>query len=271
MTCASFKEQVALLALGALDDAEHAACAEHLTLPIAHDGCREALLAALAGVDSLDDDAPPPRAEVWSAIAERIAPARSLGRARRLNRVGWGAALVCAAAVVVMLLGRRDRDEVALASLRGRLATGEQTTAAAIHDRDACRVRVGELEAQDRLRAEAVGLLELPGTQLFPLAPAKGRAASANAILHTGVKRAYVIADGLTPAHDGDYEMWIARGNRVLPAGTFAVDAHGRAVVAIDYAQLLDGAPDTVMITLEPRGGSSVVRGPTILLGNPRT
>ncbi len=275
MDCATFKELAALFALGALEPAERAACEAHLAAP-EHDGCLEVLTKAMASVSSLDDHGatPPPAPRVWSAIAERITPsARRLRAARRRSLVTTALAVACAAALVLVVLNRRHVAGE-LEATRTQLATRDQTVASAVQRLDACTARVETIEAAERLRNEAVGLLELPGTQLFPLAPEKGhKAAAANAIMHTGLKRAYVVAEGLTTVPDRDYELWVAKGKKVVPAGLVTVDPRGRALVRIDYATLLGdvGAPDAMMITLEPRGGSLGAPGPTVLFGTPRT
>jgi hypothetical protein len=268
MDCAAFKELVALLALGGLEPADRAAAEAHLAEPV-HDGCVEALARALEGVAALHPNEAPP-ARVWERIQAEVAlPARRMRRARRRAAIAVAVAGFCAAAAVLVTVRSTRDGEQARQVVRTKGA--ELTTA--VRDLDTCRDTLKRLEADQRMRAEAVALLELAGTRLYPLPAEKGKSATANAILHTGLKRAYVVADGLTPVADRDYQMWIARGKKVVPAGLLTVDSHGRSVLRIDYAALLGGggAPDAMMITLEPRGGSDVVRGPTIVLGTIRT
>jgi anti-sigma-K factor RskA len=50
------------------------------------------------------------------------------------------------------------------------------------------------------------------------------------------------------------YEVWIARGKQVRPAGLFQVDRQGRGAAAIPHG--LEAA-DQVMVSLEPPGGSA--------------
>lgn len=272
MDCATFKEMAALLALGALEEKERQACEAHLA-EARHDGCVEALAEAMASVSSLDEEVPSPAPHVWANIAGRIAPSAARLRGVR-RRAQWTTALAvaCAAALVLALLGRaRVAGELAVA--RDHEAARARTMTSTTAERDACRQEVLQLQAAEKLRNEAVALLELPGTQLFPLAPEKGQRAASNVIMHTGLKRAYVIAEGLRVVPDRDYELWVAKGKRVVPAGLVAVGRDGRALVRVDYAALLGdvGAPDAMMITLEPRGGGPTVRGPTVLFGTPRT
>jgi hypothetical protein len=59
---------------------------------------------------------------------------------------------------------------------------------------------------------------------------------------------------GLPQRANRIYEVWLARGEQVRPAGLFQVDRRGQGAAAIPTG--LDGA-DRVMVTLEPPGGSA--------------
>lgn len=273
MDCATFKELVGLMALGALDGEERALAQAHLA-QANHEGCLEALAAAMEGASVLDGDGPvePPSANVWTSIARAIAPgAARLRRTRRSAAVGWSLAAVAASLVIWLGVRPPGRDALVAALDAARQDTELRTAALSAEtiERDACRKRLLEFEHDDKARGEAVALLQLAGTQLFPLRAEKGQAATANAILHTGKKRAYVVAEGLLPISDHDYELWVARGKKVVAAGVIHVDAEGRTVARADYEELLGtpGAPDAMMITLEPAGGGDTVRGPTIVIG----
>lgn len=271
MDCATFQELAALFALGALDPVERGQCEAHFAAA-EHDGCLEVLSNAMASISSLDEDCPPPSPRVWAAIAEQIAPAAGRMRvARGRAAVATGLAVACAAALVLVVVSR-SRVAGQLEATRTQLAARERAMTAA-GQVDSCLARIEKIAAEQRLRDEAVSLLELPGTQLFPLASKPGQAAAANAIMHTGLRRAYVVAEGLTVTPGRDYEMWVAKGKKVVPAGVVAVDVRGRALVRVDYAALLGdaGAPDAMMITLEPHGGPLGTPGPTVLLGAPRS
>jgi len=267
MECATFKELVGLFALNALDPEERARAEEHLASG-AHDGCLEVLAVAMQGASVLDGDGPveAPAPRVWEAIARQVAPsAARLRRAKRLTQSAW--AFAALAVVIVGYVLYRPPGQVALVAAvetaRREGADKAAALTATTRERDACQRQL----QQDKLRGEAVALLRLAGTQLFPLPAEKGHAATANAILHTGVKRAYVVADGLRPVADHDYELWVARGKKVVAAGLVHVDAEGTTVLRVDYESLLGGTPDAMMITLEPAGGGDTVRGPTIVIG----
>jgi anti-sigma-K factor RskA len=88
----------------------------------------------------------------------------------------------------------------------------------------------------------------------------------------TTTVQAAVVPDGaqVTLERDGDsgilrvsglpqhanriYEVWLARGKEVRPAGLFQVDRDGRGAAAIPHG--LESA-DQVMVSLEPPGGSA--------------
>ena len=59
---------------------------------------------------------------------------------------------------------------------------------------------------------------------------------------------------GLPQRRDRIYEVWIARGEEVRPAGLFQVDRAGTGAAAIPTG--LDDA-DQVMVSLEPPAGSA--------------
>lgn len=74
MDCGEFKELSSVWALGALDEAEDAACAAHLASPLPHEGCLDShrgahtLIGRLAGAVTEH----PVAARVWSAIEQRL-------------------------------------------------------------------------------------------------------------------------------------------------------------------------------------------------------
>jgi hypothetical protein len=59
---------------------------------------------------------------------------------------------------------------------------------------------------------------------------------------------------GLPQHRNRIYEVWLARGKQVRPAGLFQVDRDGRGAAAIPHG-LSDA--DQVMVSLEPPGGSA--------------
>lgn len=60
--------------------------------------------------------------------------------------------------------------------------------------------------------------------------------------------------EGMQPPQAGQvYEVWIQRGNKMVPSSLFTVDREGRGAAAIP--DKLEGA-DAVQVTREPEGGS---------------
>ena len=281
MTCAEFKEVAALYALGALDPAERAACDAHLA-EAKHDGCVDALAQAFAAVEAIGGDLPevPPGPHVWKKVEERIGV--SVLAARRtsaLGAVGWAVAAVAAAAAILLLWDRRGKDQEIANLLAGQrdmrarvTEVGRSLTQVGL-DRQACRAQLEQMEKDAMQRDQAMALLELPGTQLFALAPQKEMESyKANAVLHTGLKRASVAASGMWPVAGKTYQLWVIKGKQFIPAGFLWPDEKGRAVQTIEYAgSLPEGAPDAVAVSLEPAGGSEQpTPGAVILAGGPK-
>jgi anti-sigma-K factor RskA len=75
----------------------------------------------------------------------------------------------------------------------------------------------------------------------------------ARATLERDGDRGVLRVSGLPQHRDRIYEVWIARGNDVRPAGLFQVDRSGQGAAAIPTG--LDAA-DQVMVSLEPPTGS---------------
>ena len=74
MDCGEFKELTSAWALGALDEAEGAACAAHLASPDPHQGCQDSHREARTLTERLAEAVPehPVAGRVWSAIEERV-------------------------------------------------------------------------------------------------------------------------------------------------------------------------------------------------------
>ena len=79
-------------------------------------------------------------------------------------------------------------------------------------------------------------------------------ASGARATLERDGDKGILRVSGLPQHSDKIYEVWIARGEEVRPAGLFQVDRSGRGAAAIPTG--LDEA-DQVMVSLEPAAGSA--------------
>jgi anti-sigma-K factor RskA len=282
-----FKDLVQLYALGALDAAERAEVETFLASPACDAACQRALAEAMATAHLLTRELPPvpPSAEVWQKIEARLDLAKTRDQAvpieaRRRSRLATAVAVAgWVAAAALLLLWLRERSQVGQLATRtlaaekrvrtfeGQIQDVEGRTVTAHRERDACLRRLETLETGIEHRDAAIALLELPGTQLFALKPEPGEKTQANAIVHTGLKRAYIAATGLTPQAGKDYELWVVRGKQVLAAGLVKSDAQGRALVRVDYEPLTGELPEKLIVTLEPAGGGPVARGPAVLSG----
>jgi anti-sigma factor RsiW len=78
-------------------------------------------------------------------------------------------------------------------------------------------------------------------------------AAGAEATLEVDGDRGILRVSGLPQRRNRVYEVWLARGDKVRPAGLFQVDRQGRGAAGIPSG--LEDA-DQVMVTLEPPQGS---------------
>jgi hypothetical protein len=219
----------------------------------------------------------PPGPHVWKGIEERIGLAVLPPRKSRASPIGWVLFTAAAAAAIFFFWDRRrDETEAVLRAgqkeLRDRIETSQKSLATVARQSSECTQRLQSMEKDLELRDQAVALLELPGTELFPVAPTdKATPYLANAILHTGTKRAFIVATGLKPQPGKGYEAWVVKGKAAHPAGMFKVDAQGRGIVEVSLQMLGEGEkPDALAVTIEPESGSATPTLPIILAGTPR-
>lgn len=249
MTCAEVREAAAAYALGALEPGEARELERHLAEPGPHQGCREALeearstALALAGALAAPEVRPSPG--LWLAIEARTdeAAARRASLGRRW--AAWGGAIAAAAALVIAgLLGRELRQE-------------RVDARAAAHERDLARAQLASLQGERALAAEALALLDRPGSRIVALEPQPGQRGRAVAILDAAGERALVASTSLTPQPGKDYQLWVIRGAAApRPAGFLRVSG-GTAAGEIDPAVLRGPPPDALAVSLEPAGGSA--------------
>jgi hypothetical protein len=260
VTCAEFKELVEAYALGALDPAEAAACEAHLA-EREHDGCLTALRRAHEAVALLGAALPPvtPSPSTWAAIAARTGAA-TVGRApRRLTSLAWAFAAASALLLVWLLRGR--------AEMQGELRAAIDRAQSQSAQRAQCVADLEHARADVRMQREALALLSQPGARLVTLAPSGGAAASANVILRAGDEHAYLVGRNLAAPVGHDYELWLIRGARKIPAGLLHGDASGGLITALDPALLREGLPDALAVTLETTGGHEQPQGPIVAVG----
>jgi hypothetical protein len=254
MTCAEFKEIAALLAAGTLDPPERSAAEQHLG-EATHEGCFEALRRASETWDAVGRSLPPVRPDerVWQGIAGRI-EARPRAAAVR-TWAGWAVA----AALALGLVGVQG------ARIRAERRAAERASASA--ERDQCARDLARAQGEAALQREALALLALPSTQVVALAPQQaGANITARALVNLASRAAVLYAAG-PPAPEGkDYELWVIRGDKKLPAGLLRTQPSGAILARIDPA-LLTERPDALAVTMESAGGAPQPLGPIVLVG----
>lgn len=126
------------------------------------------------------------------------------------------------------------------------------------------------LERQNQTLAGLLDVLASPATTTFAL---KGEqaAASARVFIDVAQSRAMIFFRGLPPNdEDQSYQLWISRAGASEPstAGVFDIDENGEGQLTIEPMPALNQVK-TLMVTLEPRGGSPSPAGPRFLSGTP--
>jgi anti-sigma-K factor RskA len=265
MTCAEFKELVQALALGALEPDEAAACEAHLSAAgVDHDGCHAELERAREAVALLGASLPPiaPDPRLWTAIeksvgtdAPPVEPPRVLGF---WTAFPWIAAAVAASFAVFFAVSRDSSVE----SAEGAWHSVERQLVSIRTERNECQHDLAEAKKAMQLRDEAVALLGLPDAKVVPLAAQGGKSAHGTVVVSFAERRAVVLASGLAPVSDRDYELWVIRGDDKIAAGLL----HGNDTAAVIDPALLASA-DAFAVTLEPAGGGPAPRGELVLVG----
>ncbi|HVE83949.1 MAG TPA: anti-sigma factor [Myxococcales bacterium] len=271
MNCAEFKEQVGALALGALEPAEEAACAEHLEAEPVHHGCHEAYARALVTAGKLATSLTPvrPGARVWAGIEAALdGESRTAARPRRWPAAaGWAVAVAAAIALVLLYL---DRDR------RVQLLLGEKVEVTHLADTARaeqlkCMAELNAVKDGDQLARDAVALADKPGSQLVPMSPQPGQSYHATIIYNPGEKRAYVVSATMAPITGKDFELWVIRDAKTAPieAGLMRTRQGQVAVGAVDARVLESGAVFAIAMSLEPSGGSPNGKPSAVLLVGP--
>lgn len=218
------RDELAAYALGALEPEEERALERHLE---GCESCRSRLRWLSPAIDvlpaSVEQLEPPRRLKrsLMTIVAAEAADAEREARAadRPRSRRSFAASLLRPAAALATL------TLIALGVAIGLLASGDEDGG-------------GPSASSTVIEARAIGAprgvdAEL---QLFRDGPAM------------------LTASQLPPLADDEvFQLWIERGDRVLPGSTFVADRHGSAEQAI--AQDLGGARG-IAVTREPRGGS---------------
>ena len=268
MTCAEFQELAGLMAMGALPPEELALAEAHLKEP-RHSGCFETLRRASAGVEVLALSLSPTRPDerLWRGIESRLdGAARRTARSAAppwRERVAWSAA---AAAVVLLLanLAARSRDNRSFAE---HSAAASAAAMRLEQERQSCTKELAAARDEGEKQRSALALLQAPATLMVSLAPPAGGQPGARALLNLEQRKGVLLSSTLAPQAGKDYELWLIRGDKKLPAGLLRAGPSGVVLASIDSRLLESGKPDAVAVTLEAEGGAPQPTGPILLVG----
>ena len=194
-----------------------------------------------------------PRFVAPVSVLEPAVRRQRSGAARVLPYIGWLGWAAAAAAIVVAVGLKQDRD--ALASALGT-----------------------EIQQATRLQAQAESVRHILGTLTDPSAvrvnltvPKAPSTPTARATYEQKSGTLLLLASNLAPLQPQKvYELWLipADGSKPVAAGTFSPDAHGNASLLVSA---LKGAvaAKAFGITVEPAGGSVTPTMPILLAGTP--
>jgi hypothetical protein len=128
--------------------------------------------------------------------------------------------------------------------------------------------RVTQVEAESQRLARTLAIIAAPGVESVRLAAMGSSRAAGRTFVNAGDRRAVFYAFDLPAlAPDKTYQLWyIDDQERKTSAGTFNVDAHGKASLVVD-APLPVERIQAWAVTVEPRGGMPQPTGPMVLAG----
>lgn len=251
MNCDTLKDDILLLAAGALDSSEARRVTRHLSSGCP--ACAGTMAEAQAVVSHLayaiGPVEPPPELHdrLMKTIARepkfRPSAARSVDKRASVPnwRVPLAAAALAAAVTGVAVLVPMSQRQRALQSQLAEQAR-EIDTLQASSDR--------VMKTERLLTSNRLQMVPLTGTPTQPTA-------NARVIWDVDAQRWHLYVASLAPLPAGrTYELWfITADQRKIPAGTFDVDAQGRASMQVDIPSDL-GTIALAAITDEPAGGS---------------
>jgi anti-sigma-K factor RskA len=166
---------------------------------------------------------------------------------------------------------RRDlqRAQGEVATLQAELAKREETIEAERQELRRVQGTMTALQSELAEREMALHLLSTPQVRLVRLTglePSPGAAGRLlwNPAAYTGL----LLTSGLPQtSRDRIYELWAIAGNEPIPAGIFAVDERGHAVLHLPPLPKTKRV-NKFAVTLEPAGGVAQPSGAMLLLGS---
>jgi anti-sigma-K factor RskA len=256
MTREDFHAHALDYAAGAMTPAERSAFEAEIPAAIAQgwaSDLAEAMDSAALLVRSLAPEQVRP--QIWQAVTREMHGVQAKPRRPSLL---WAAAVLLAAGAVGWqmrtLIHRRVDAEVALTRTTARY---QNELGALRRERDDAKHARDEAERAVALAADAqtrVVMLEAHGTSL-----------NARVLWNEAQHRGVVVASGPEAEHGKDYELWVIRGDKKIPAGLIHPSG-GQAFAVLDTALIEPGA-DALAVTLEASGGAAQPEGPIILVG----
>jgi hypothetical protein len=262
------RDQLAALALDALDAPERARVLAHVATCSACTAEHAELRAAAAGMAialppaARDDSARAAAvkgrlmARVKASKEAAIVPPYIAGPKRRFGNPAAVAAsmlLVLTAGVAAMLWADRD-------ALRGTLASLGERAAASAHRADSLQLIVSD---RNRLIAGLTGR----DMAMVRLTSSAKREAWALMFWNRETNAWTLVAHDLPPLPAGrTYQLWLVTATSKISAGVFTPSAGGEAVVSANY-ELPRDALKAVAVTEEPAGGVPQPTGPFVVIG----
>jgi anti-sigma-K factor RskA len=245
-----YAEDLALLAIGALDGKDRELVESHLETCA---GCRfelqqlrrDAGLLALSSPVQRPSDAA--RKQFLHAIA---AEPRVLRKAPKVRWWSWGALATTAALLVSTgLLWRNNmRLDQALKSTEDELR---------------------RTQAELRSKEQLVSLLTAPdAVQMLLTTTPAAKQPQARVVYHKDTGRLLLLANNLNPLpQDKTYELWLLPedGSAPVPAGLFRPNAGGYSTLVNENLKA-GVAPKAFAVTVEPAAGSSAPTMPIVLV-----
>ena len=251
-----FEELAAVYAVGALDGDDLVRFEAHLA-----EGCERCVTTlreseqALARVALAGTPAVPPPA-VKTGLRQRVvADGRARRAPARASWVPWAAATGAVAALAALLTGG-----FVASRYEARLGQMARETAAV---RERLQRNEAALREQVAVYRNAVELLRDPATRVFELRGAGPSPEASGRLIWHDTAGGHLFVANLPPAPAGKaYELWTLGGAAPQAAGTFQVDAAGRATHRVQPA---GGPSSKFAVTLEPEPGVAAPTGPIVL------
>ncbi|HVT16048.1 MAG TPA: anti-sigma factor [Thermoanaerobaculia bacterium] len=219
----------------------------------------EAAVAAPAIGDTPGRSAAAPAAERASTAGQDSA------RRGRGARSSWPAsAWLPIAALLLLAIWGAWRQSSLDSQVRSLIAERDRQAARA----EALEQRVRLVQAQAERMARTLSIVGSPAMQpvfLAGLAPAPG-ARGRTYVDASGGKAVFYAFDLPALAADKTYQLWFIDSGRPVSAGTFAVDARGKASLEVDNIASARRI-QAWAVTIEPRGGVPQPTGAMVLKG----